>query len=66
MSEYDRQMALFNAKVKNPDRVIYAHSKIVNESEDGNIYWFLTSDDEIIMVDMLHDEPTNPNKKLEK
>lgn len=64
MNEYDRQVALFNAKTKNPDKTFYAHSVMKAENPDGDIYWFLTSDDEIIMVDMLH-EPPIQMKELE-
>lgn len=55
-SEYDRQMAVFNKKIQKPDRVIKAHSVMHSEAETGDIYWFLSNDDTLIMVDMREEE----------
>jgi len=51
MSELDRQLAIFNKKMPdNPDQVVKACSVIKHECEDGETYWFLTDDDQIIKV----------------
>lgn len=57
-SEYDRQMALFNAKIQKPDLIIKAVSVIKSKGKElgEDCYWFLTEDDQIIMVDMREEQ----------
>lgn len=60
MSEFDRQTKLFKEKVKTPDKIIKAHSLMKSVDNNGNelIFWFLSDDDTVTMVDMRDEEPT--------
>lgn len=49
-SEYDRQMAIFAEKIKNPDQIIVACSVVRAEYPDGEMYHFLTVDDKLIRI----------------
>lgn len=57
-NEMDRQMAIFKTKIEKPDRIIKAHSMMKSEGKDGSgdVYWFLSNDDTLTMVDMREDE----------
>lgn len=59
MSEFDRQMAIFKEKVDNPDKVIRAYSvlKVTGKQLGEDKYWFLTEDDQVILVDMTEELP---------
>jgi hypothetical protein len=59
MSEYDRQMAIFKAKVKTPDQTIRAYSvlRVTGRQLGDDKYWFLTDDDQVILVDMTDELP---------
>lgn len=59
MSEYDRQMAIFTAKIKDPDQTIRAYSVIKTEGKQigEDKYWFLTDDDQVILIDMTDELP---------
>lgn len=50
MGEFDAQAKLFKERVKNPDRVIPAKSVMHGKYEDGERWWFITDDNEVIMV----------------
>lgn len=60
MSEFDRQSKLFKDKVPKPDKIIKAHSVMKSVDNNGNelIFWFLSADDTVTMVDMRDEEPT--------
>lgn len=59
MSEFDRQVALLRDKIDNPDKVIRAYSvlKVEGKQIGEDKYWFLTEDDEVVLVDMTEELP---------
>lgn len=52
-SEHDRQLKIFNERMGSPDKVIKARSLVKSEGDNGDdVYWFLTEDDKVVMIDM--------------
>lgn len=51
VSEYERQTKIFAEKTGKPDITIQAYSHMKSEGEHGEVYWFLSGEDTVIMID---------------
>ncbi len=67
MSEFDRQAKIFAEKVKNPDITIKAYSRMIargkgSKNKNKDVYWFLTGEDTLVMVDCRDEEEVKPDE----
>jgi hypothetical protein len=56
MNELDRIGKVFAEKIEEPDKIIIAYAFIKAEYNDGDMYHFLTVDDQVIRVTLREED----------